>query len=484
MNRKLISNDKFAVYRVNDESPGSENDTETRSANPTIVPTTKNKQTKQTNQTNQTKQNERRSHVVPVKHELFPEEDFLKSCPDYDYMPTVLPPVPRIIVIGDVHGDLQLAIKSFEIAKLVDKELNWIADPQNTVVVQVGDQVDSCRPINGVYDCHSKRQKNDSADDTNVIDFFNKMHEKAKKVGGQVLSLLGNHELMNVEWDFRYVSYDNFYNFKYEVDGVKYEGPSGRKDAFKPGGDIAKLLACQRNAVIVVGSNMFIHAGILPALVEKIEHMNIDDQTKLTYINSIVRKWLLNKVIKKDEKNILSYFLNDAKVSPFWARVFGMIPTGVTLDSGECDNSVKKILNFFKLGQIIVGHTPQLMINEEGINGTCVDSTGKNRLYRVDGGFSKGFKIWSHSNLVQVLEILNDNTFNIISDEGTTNIDEIPDVGIMDTYMPDVAKIYAQNRVKSDSKSDSNSNSKSDSKSKSKSKSKKYQRHQRKFSMY
>src|ERR1700681_3608621 len=42
--------------------------------------------------------------IVPMKYELFPEEDFMKNCPNYDYLPTVLPKVPRIIVIGDVHG--------------------------------------------------------------------------------------------------------------------------------------------------------------------------------------------------------------------------------------------------------------------------------------------------------------------------------------------------------------------------------------------
>lgn len=417
------------------------------------------KDTNKSETINQTKSMvSKNTRQVQMKYELYPEEDFLKYCPEYDILPTVLPAVPRIIVIGDIHGDLQLAITSFKIAKLIDDNHNWIADPPNTVVVQVGDQVDSCRPINGVYDCHKKRQTNDAAEDMSVIDFFNKMHDKAKIVGGNVLSLLGNHELMNSEEDFRYVSYENYYNFKYEVNGQKYEGPDGRRNAFKPGGEIARILACRRNAVIVVGSNMFIHAGILPALIDKIEHMNIDDNTKLAYINSIIRKWLLNKVVKKDEKQVLNYFLNDTKVSPFWARVFGVIPTGVNLDSNECDQSVKKILNFFKLGQIIVGHTPQLMINEEGINGTCVDASGLNRLYRVDGGFSRGFKIWSHSNLVQVLEILNDNTFNIISDEGSNKIDDIPNTGISDNYAQDTAKIYAQNRVKSKSKRKSTKN--------------------------
>src|SRR5207248_3296699 len=111
-----------------------------------------------------------------------------------------------------IHGDLNLAIKSFKLAKLIDDYGNWIADPPNTVVVQVGDQIDSCRYVPGVNECHREIKPGDVAEDMKVLDWFDRMHEVAARSGGAVYSLLGNHELMNAEGDFRYVSHANYFD--------------------------------------------------------------------------------------------------------------------------------------------------------------------------------------------------------------------------------------------------------------------------------
>jgi hypothetical protein len=402
---------------------------------------------------------------IKINNELFSEEDFLKDCPSDDHIPTILPSAERIIVIGDIHGDYDLAKRSFEVAGLINKndtELNWVADPPNTIVVQVGDQIDSCRPVNvGGYNCHNSKQKDDIAEDIKVLDFFNQMHEKAKRVGGAVYSLLGNHELMNASGDFDYVSYENYYNYQYvDKNNVKHEGPPGRKSSFKPGGPVANMLACKRTSVLIIGSNIFLHAGLLPGLVRRLDYLNLDDRTKLKYLNRIVRKWLLNKMspnrdkeatTEKDDidvvlgKDIRVLGSGKKTLSPFWTRAFGDIKVGEKMDSTKCKEALENVLQVLKIGQIIVGHTPQLFNQNDGINGTCNDGI-INRVYRVDGGFSRGFKIWSHSNLVQVLEIKDDNKFNVISDPGSTDISNIPEFDISDTYVGDIAKIYSQDQ--------------------------------------
>ena len=68
------------------------------------------------------------------------------KCSQYQYIPSILPAVKRIIVIGDIHGDMQMLIKCLEIARLIDKQKKWIGG--ETIVVQVGDQIDSCRSNN------------------------------------------------------------------------------------------------------------------------------------------------------------------------------------------------------------------------------------------------------------------------------------------------------------------------------------------------
>lgn len=397
-----------------------------------------------------------------INNEIFSEDDFLKDCPNNNFVPTILPPVKRLIAIGDIHGDFDLAVKSFKLANLIDNDYNWIANPLDTVVVQVGDQIDSCRPIPGVYDCHDKKYIDDRQDDMKVVNFFNDMHKKAQEKGGAVYSLLGNHELMNAEGIFGYVSYDNFYEFKYKADNEKmYEGPKGRKDAFKPGGPISSMLACTRPSILIVGSTMFVHAGVLPVLAKRLDHLNIDSDTKLKYLNAVVRKWLLQKLSEKEDNISKQMFINDRVVSPFWTRIYGSIPEHVDLDSNECFTSVKKTIEVFKIGKLVVGHTPQLFTNKNGINGTCYEKNGDNKLYRVDGGFSRAFKIFDNQGLVQILEIIDDKEFNIITDTSIYEYTKPPDIGINEREMKDISYIYSQNRTTENSVQKNKFNNKS-----------------------
>lgn len=396
-------------------------------------------------------ENKIKSHKTTYKinNELYSEEDFLKDCPKNKFIPTTLPATKRIIAIGDIHGDLNLAIKSFKLAKLIDDNLNWIAVPPDTIVVQVGDQIDSCRPIPNVYDCHNKKYPGDGDDDILVLGFFNDMHNKALSAGGAVYSLLGNHELMNAQGNFEYVSYDNFFEFKYVGDNnVQYEGPLGRKKAFETGGPISTMLACTRPSILIIGSTMFVHAGILPILARRLTYLNLDEGTKLKYLNSVVRKWLLHKLSENNDSPDKRMFIDNNQTSPFWTRFYGNIPTNVSMDSTECFQSVKKVIEVFNIGQLVIGHTPQLFTNKNGINGTCYESDGKNKLYRIDGGFSKAFKIFNNYDLIQILEIINDNEFNIITDNTIHTYTKPIDININEREMKQVSYIFSQNRVK------------------------------------
>lgn len=367
-----------------------------------------------------------------VSSTFIDKDDFELDCPNQKFVPTVIGPVERIIVIGDIHGDLNLAIRSFKLAKLINDDHEWIAEPSNTIVIQVGDQVDSCRPKPGSVNCHTTLYPGDKADDMSVIDFFDKMHILAsathKKDGtscfpGAVYSLFGNHELMNAEKDFRYVSYANYNDFHYESDGKTYSGPSGRRDVFIPGGVVAKKLACSRKSIMVIGSNMFAHAGVLPSLVDRISDVNFDSHTQLTYLNAIVRKWLLHKMPEFAPKDITTKetVVNDTTISPFWTRIYGNIKPGQSADNIECKNSVSKVLKVFKIGKIVVGHTPQLFTHGVGINGTCYEKNNDGNLWRVDGGFSKAFGAFGSQNIIQVLEILNDKDFKVMTETNITS---------------------------------------------------------------
>lgn len=342
------------------------------------------------------------------KPEIDSEKDKLEwkeDCKDISDMPlpSILPAVPRIIVIGDLHGDWDMTLKSLYLAKVIDDDLNWKG--KDTVIVQVGDQIDRCRGY--AYKCSDERATiNDEASDIKILKYLTKLHSQAQKEGGAVYSLLGNHELMNIMGDMRYVSYKGLKEFEVKDDSGKIvkTGTEARKEQFKRGSELSNFLACTRQAALIIGSNLFVHAGIIPQLAEK---YNVRD------INNLVRKWLLNKT---QDTNEINKIIKSSDFSPFWFRIFGQIPTDLKTTDDYCKMYVNSVLEIYKINSMIVGHTPQSFIANKGINHTC-----EKKLWRVDVGMSDAFSVYDDidpqkklNRSVQVLEITDDKEFKIL----------------------------------------------------------------------
>ena len=362
--------------------------------------------------------------------------DFKDVCKGYTALPDTLSKRDRIIAIGDVHGDLHLTIKNLLLAKVIKvtddtknilqvtyedettEKYKWIGD--DTVVVQVGDQVDRCRPVGLGKVCIVDKEAtiNDEHSDIKILDLFTELNKLAKKKKGMVISLLGNHELMNYQGNINYVSYKGVHNSDFQdmdnkkqkkefrkTDGSSFtDGTEGRKFAFRE--KINETLACTRQSAVIVGSFIFVHGGIVPELAK---------QYKVAKVNSVIRKWLLKKINDNDDD--VETLLNSPKESPFWTRLFGHLPTGLKADDSRCKESISEVLKLWGsdkegLKGMIVGHTPQI---EKGINSTCDD-----KVWRVDIGASQAFdvfdKIKNSGRKPSVLEIVKDGReFNILS---------------------------------------------------------------------
>jgi hypothetical protein len=101
--------------------------------------------------------------------------------------------VERVVAIGDIHGDYANYLIALEAAGLIDKKGKWAGG--NTHLVQTGDIPDR-------------------GDDTRkIMEHLDKLAKQAHKKGGQVHSLIGNHEAMNVYGDLRYVTNGEFAAF-------------------------------------------------------------------------------------------------------------------------------------------------------------------------------------------------------------------------------------------------------------------------------
>lgn len=138
----------------------------------------------------------------------------------------------RIVAIGDVHGDPGSLIVALQLAELANAEGHWTGG--TATLVQTGDTTDR------------------GPDSRGVMALLRQLQAEAAAAGGQVIPLLGNHEVMNMRGDLRYVN---------PLDTEGYGGEAARKVAFSAAGDDGRWLR-SLDAVGQVGSTVFCHGGV------------------------------------------------------------------------------------------------------------------------------------------------------------------------------------------------------------------------------
>jgi hypothetical protein len=238
------------------------------------------------------------------------------------------PAAARIVAIGDLHGDLEHARRALRLAGAIDAKDAWIGG--KLVVVQTGDEIDR------------------GDDDRIILDDVDSWKAQALGAGGELVALLGNHELMNASHDFRYVTPRALASFS--------SVPGGRAAAFAPGGPYAAHLAA-RPIVVKVGSSVFVHGGILP------KHVAYGLDT----MNDEVDAWLLGKLPAPPAVVV-------AEDGPVWTRAY-------SAETADCA-SLSAALASLGARRMIVGHTVQ----RGGVSSAC-----DGKVWRIDVGLSHAF---------------------------------------------------------------------------------------------
>lgn len=182
----------------------------------------------------------------------------------------------RIVAIGDIHGAYDALIETLQAADVIDSDLAWIGGKTNLVFT--GDLLDR------------------GADSRLVMDLIMRLETEARKDRGRVHLVLGNHEVMNLVGDLRYVADEEYASFldmespkereswyrhfrrsqpadsneemlRAEFNKAAPPGFFGHRRAFRHDGHYGKWLL-KKPLMVVVNDTVFVHGGVPPYVAE------------------------------------------------------------------------------------------------------------------------------------------------------------------------------------------------------------------------
>jgi hypothetical protein len=298
---------------------------------------------------------------------------------------------PRIVAVGDLHGDYDAWLAIARGASLIDRKGRWAGG--KTTLVQVGDIVDR------------------APDSLKIIHHLMKLQSEAARHGGRVVVLVGNHEAMMMTHDLRYVHPGEYAAFVDRNSEKRREAlfaanrpaieaayrardPALTADAVReawfratPLGMVEHQLAWQPTgelgswtianpAVIKLGDSLFVHGGI----------SSVYATQTMTQINRLVA------IALKNQDASPTAIINDP-LGPLWYR--GLVTRS---EADEQDialtrpvsaaprpaiaEEIELVLRFYGVKRIVVGHTP----SKAGI----IEAEG-GKLWRIDSANSKAY---------------------------------------------------------------------------------------------
>ena len=215
----------------------------------------------------------------------------------------------KILALSDVEGDFDFFYKVLLHNNVINNKLEWTYGTNHLVIL--GDMFDRGDLV------------------TEALWLMYKLDYEAKKAGGYVHVILGNHEEMVLSGDDRYIH--EKYEKVVKSIGLEYDELYSRKTVL---GDWLR----SKNSVEIIGNTLFVHGGMSPIV-------RATEMTVETINNQIRNVLQYNKGDMMSSQDRLLMGSN----GPLWFRDY--VEQKITQDE------VNSILKFYGADQIIVGHT-------------------------------------------------------------------------------------------------------------------------------
>ncbi|WP_444995448.1 metallophosphoesterase [Aliikangiella sp. IMCC44359] len=222
----------------------------------------------------------------------------------------------QVAAVSDIHGQFDLFIELLRNNKIIDENNEWSFANGHFVIT--GDIFDRGEKV------------------TETLWFIYQLEQQARKAGGQVHLLLGNHEVMVLNGDLRYL------NPKYVKVGKLLDKPF--ETLFSPNSVLGAWL---RSLPVLVKVNhvLFAHGGFHPDLVEQ--------KLSLSRINQVFTENLVKTELEKPRSELANYL--HTTNGPIWYR-------GYFYKNGANEADIDSLLQHFGVQHIVVGHTSQKRI--------------------------------------------------------------------------------------------------------------------------
>ncbi len=254
------------------------------------------------------------------------------------------PKVGKLLALSDIEGNFSAFRKLLQVNNVVDNDLNWTFGDGHLVLI--GDFFDRGKQV------------------TEILWLIYSLEEKAKAYGGYVHMVLGNHEIMNLSGDLRFVHQKYIDNAG--LLNIKYQS------LYNESSELGRWLRT-KNIVEKIGDNLFVHGGISG----EINKLNLS----VPDINTLSRPYYADSTFNYTNKKIDTIF---SDLGPFWYR-------------GYYNNTLKKVslqqidstLSQFRVKHIVTGHsivadTVSVWYNGRVINTDTHHAEGKSEALLIE----------------------------------------------------------------------------------------------------